>query len=368
MKKYFLVSLIGLLLVTTGCVTRLSVRVEILDRDRFKQLPAVIEAKVETIENRVRQNRIEGRYEKIQKELKDNVKTVFDTLAQRDPRKTGSPDPMIIPEMIKNINSAVDKSFNEAKQRYDKALIKIDSAQVIELDTKNRHRLLSEAKLFFTLGDTILSRLGAALEKELRKETHQKGVSEQKMQRLFEITGFNQTQNALTSLTQDAGLLHDPLSSSVISASNSLWKGKFNDTYARGIFGNSDIAVVMESLGHYTIKGLRLDASKAIEFSRKTFLHSIQFMAATQGYSTSAVPDDSSFEISELVTLKKNESEAEIRRQSFQTAAKALLETIIAQKENLKNNRLPSETFKIIKAAFEAYKPKFNPTLNGGNQ
>ena len=60
-------------------------------------------------------------------------------------------------------------------------------------------------------------------------------------------------------------------------------RAKLNQAVIRAFFGNADIAVVMDGPGSFTVKGVRLDADKAIRASFDVLQQGIKYMAFASG-------------------------------------------------------------------------------------
>jgi len=74
-------------------------------------------------------------------------------------------------------------------------------------------------------------------------------------------------------------LFDDPNAPLVAGADKAAWRASYNRTYGSGSLGNTDIAVIMEDFGSFTIKGVRNDTSKVTD---ATF-HSINLLTYLAG-------------------------------------------------------------------------------------
>ena len=167
----------------------------------------------------------------------------------------------------------------------------------------------------------------------------------------------------LQSLTGGFGLFDDPLASAVVSAPEEYWQGIYNKTEASGQMGNTDIAIKMETVGTFTIKGLRLDASKVTEATFDVVKQSVRMVAAaygvplpgaiqqpSEGVSTS--PTDIVLATDQLIQT------AERKRQLSRNAALTLLDIIVSERADLvaSDDAKRRAAIHRIKQSFEAYK------------
>jgi hypothetical protein len=87
---------------------------------------------------------------------------------------------------------------------------------------------------------------------------------------------------ALPSLSSN-DVFNDPYASIVINAPSNYWEGVYNRTFGVGTLGDTDIAVRMESVGDFTIKGVRDDASKITSASFQGVQQAVKLAAAIYG-------------------------------------------------------------------------------------
>jgi hypothetical protein len=85
------------------------------------------------------------------------------------------------------------------------------------------------------------------------------------------------------SLIGDFGLFADPYASRVVHAPESYWRGIFNRAYGEGNFGNTDIAIKMQSMGDFSIKGVRVDSAKVTQATFAGVGQAIKLAAAAYG-------------------------------------------------------------------------------------
>jgi len=174
-----------------------------------------------------------------------------------------------------------------------------------------------------------------------------------------------QTQTAIEqkveSLTGGAHLIDDPLAPIVIAAPDEFWKGVYNKTSALGTMGNTDIAIKMETVGSFTIKGLRVDASKVTEATFDVLKQSIRMVAAAYGVPLPAAEkktkqDAGGSPTDVLMAADEVRQVADRKRLLSKTAALTLLDLIIAQRSDLNSAPTRSTAIQNLKRSFEAYK------------
>ncbi len=96
------------------------------------------------------------------------------------------------------------------------------------------------------------------------------------------------TISELKSLTGGLTLTENAHASLVASADEKHWAPKFNETFARGTFGDVDIAVKLETLGDFTIKGVKFDPSAVAQVAAKTTTQALLIATQMAGVPISA--------------------------------------------------------------------------------
>ncbi len=179
------------------------------------------------------------------------------------------------------------------------------------------------------------------------------------------IASQRQTQTSIEqkveSLTGGAYLLDDPLAPIVIAASDEFWKGIYNETTALGTMGNTDIAIKMETVGSFTIKGLRVDASKVTEATFDVLKQSIRMVAAAYGVPLPSAEkktqqDAGGSPTDVLMATDEVRQVADRRRLLSKSAALTLLDLIVAQRSDLASDSKRGASIQNLKRSFEAYK------------
>lgn len=174
-------------------------------------------------------------------------------------------------------------------------------------------------------------------------------------------------------------LFDDPITPLIVSAPEQAWRGTYNSTEGFGSFGNTDIAVVMQEFGLFTIKGVRNDTQKATEATFHSINLLVSLAAVSAGIppgtfkalslgndSTATESGDTSGQSGTTLTSdlsgadeKAEAARAVIRRQ--RSAAVAILSAIASQRNALEASPGTPEA---RKAAVESIKKTFQENVS----
>ena len=360
-------NLIFLLLLTlTACSSGISVKVSILDRDRLKKLPQFILHEAEAMHVRIRGNILNDAYNKWRGEIKKSVITAINAQVTAGTVTQGDAS-----TFITAIHKSVDDAFTAAISSFNAGILEYDKIAA-ETDDKKKIEDASKAITLFASGDGTISTLFSKLQNE--------DVGDVTI-----AVAQTEVETATVVLLQQDQLLNDPLASFVVHAPKSLWKSykisgngevksankigtnRYGKTVARTRFGNSDIALSMEGPGHYTVKGVRMDAAEVIEASFKVLTQSIQFVAASTGLPVTPAGSGSSAGepkpvIDEIAKLDELNSSMEIRKTLYNKSNLGLLEVILNEQSKLANNTNRPISIDIIQKYFETQVKQFNNT------
>jgi len=131
---------------------------------------------------------------------------------------------------------------------------------------------------------------GAKPEIESANETTERARSDTKMtsntERLDEQ--INIAQAALTRLrrpiTAGTSLVGTGISWPLLSIPDEAWEERFNRAFGRGVFGNSDIVLIMDNVAQFSVKGMSFDpssvAAAASKISSQMLIYLTQFAGA----------------------------------------------------------------------------------------
>jgi hypothetical protein len=109
----------------------------------------------------------------------------------------------------------------------------------------------------------------------------------------------------------------------------------YNTTIARTFFGNSDIAIKMESPGEFTIKGVRVDADEAVKTSFKVLNQGIKYLAYAQGIPVAGTSTSSKNNVV-IPELEKSENSAKVLNQKIKNEEDKLNALITILIESIK--------------------------------
>ena len=292
-----------------------------------------------------------------------NLKMSIDSITRKY-IEYGVLDSTEIAPMQSAIFSTIDKKFKEAMEAFEKGLLSAENARVNISDKDKYKSLLLEAQNHFAAGSYSLKSLAVQLSEDF-------AIAGSGWEKLPSAAKEAQVQKVY-SLLQGADLLNDPLVSFVVQTKNrkKYWKGIYNKTVTRNGFGNSDVAIAMESLGNFTIKGVRLDAAAVVAASFKTLSQGIQLMSAVYGVAPVKAQGESetgantSTTNNSIADIEAKKKELEIRGRLSKLSTIAILEAIISRKDDLQNSATLPGAITAIKSTFDIYKPQLSTNSN----
>jgi hypothetical protein len=353
-----------LTLVMTGCAT-MTVDVRILNREYLDSLPALV-ARVQNTEAAVRAKLARNEFAVKEQEL----------LALIDHWESPQLPVGDLGKRFKaELKATVIKQFAQAKNLYIQGVDAAGAAREIN-DAKapeshvadmeiaktqedasahplDRREAYTRAAAKFRAADTTLLELpslvgellaNAGVSGPLDNGTSASAVVEK------EVAG----------LIGGHGLLEDALASVIVDAPDAQWNGKFNRAYGTGGLGNTDIAVVMQGLGDFTLKGVRVDASKITSAAFDAVGSTIKVVAAAYGVpsggggtasasggATSTSPD------ADLRAADQARLAAELKLRRQQRAFADILRAIVREKTTLADDTSRGQAIKRIQSAYE---------------
>lgn len=345
--------------------TTLKVDLDILDRKKIAEDPNVTRLLLADNVAFFRSKMMSGYFEKVKSELNDELLKVYQELNNKgvvqndDVKKYAKNDSENI--VNKRIDQAV-KLIADAIEAYDKAGIPQPKPKPGETPVAPVE--LATASSNFIDAITLL----ASIKTDLRKQTRD-NVGASRMALLdgvYKKSNLDEKAAKLTSGRLEGDLIDDPLASLVVFVDDKLWssadqkgmrKGQYSHAYAKTRWGNSDVAITMEGIGHYSIKGVKLDASKVAEASFKVLSQSIKLVGAIYGIETKKESGESDI-TTELNYKAKNDKEekrlAAAKKNDEDSIIRIL--TTIATSPALTSDSLKKQSLKQINAAIDAYK------------
>jgi hypothetical protein len=87
----------------------------------------------------------------------------------------------------------------------------------------------------------------------------------------------------LASIIQGHGLFDEEMAGLVINAPCDAWRAMFNNAKGLGTGGNTDIAIKMQELADFTLKGVRVDATKVTQAAFQGVNQAVKIAAAAYG-------------------------------------------------------------------------------------
>lgn len=370
--------LCGLLML--GCA-RMAVRVDILN-SAYWSSPQYVEsvtlAKMTDAEQAIR----DGRFAAQREVLKQDVRNALLAMSEANPRN--KPEDVGVPlkfvdRLAKGFNTTIDKQFNVARDHFRAAFDKVHAAVHASSDT-DREAKMREAKALFTKGadtlavlvnDLSAGVLAALTSGEIRADPKATPGGAPPAAALRTAENLKQQAQEITEgLIGNAGILDDPRAAAVVYAPNQYWAGQFNQTLCYGSLGNTDCAVKMEGLGAFTLKGVRLDATKITQATFSVAREAIQTVAAVYGVpipkgrpAATASGQGSDASVStDVDSPVKRQRDAGTTLLQLRLARLAMFETIVAQRQQIRGvDTARAQAIKTIKAVLDANRKQLDP-------
>jgi hypothetical protein len=92
----------------------------------------------------------------------------------------------------------------------------------------------------------------------------------------------------LTSLIGQDGLFREPEAAAIAAAPEALWHKRFDQSFSWSIFGDTNVAIKMESRGNFSIKGVSFDPSEITRIASKVVTQSLLAWTQIAGVPSSA--------------------------------------------------------------------------------
>jgi hypothetical protein len=266
-----------------GCAT-MTVKVAIFDQKYYPYSAELVEACKNAAADVERMNRRDA-YNEWRASLKVRVFEVI----EKSPELVNQLDSAAVDELINRAEAIIEAQIAAAREKHFAAVDTWDKARTAQ-DDKTFQQLVRKAFSDFAEGNRILRDVPTLVRNELNKDPSVTGgrsgaarapeaaLAHAVANRIVAVAG-----TTARGLIADNGIQGDRIAASIINAPEAAWKGDINHTAAFGGLGNTDIAVKMESLGEFTVKGVRVDAAKV---TRATFIvvkQAIQLIAAANG-------------------------------------------------------------------------------------
>lgn len=345
---YFLI--LGVLF--ASCSSALKIRVDVLDREALRRLPSFQKLEAEQLYEQLKAvwtdsalgaNRLYLKVEsnrRIAAGAKNGEIAPSDTVAIRD-----------------SVSTKIDNTFNFVRQSL---------GDFEKLNAANKSDQYQRAKIAMNQAVSKYLVLKEAIEEEIGKPVPALDPF------------FKEKRRQL--LLSDDDLLDDVLTSSVVHSPYKFWRqvkvekdfsevkyrgrqqkqrSAYSRTVVRTLLGNSDIAITMENKGHFTVKGVRLDAAKVAEATFKGLTQSIHFLAMTTGAPVKKGDAEVPIlpELEQLTTLKATQ---EATDNSFRISALSLASVVLRQEKDLTaTGEKKKAAIKVLKEEVKAFKDQF---------
>nr|WP_322623999.1 hypothetical protein [uncultured Flavobacterium sp.] len=166
-----------------------------------------------------------------------------------------------------------------------------------------------------------------------------------------------------------ANLLGDNMISYIdLDNAKDMWESTYNRTVSKTVFGNSDIAVVLNEMpnsynNNYSIKGVRVDAARLIQSSFDAMSQVINVAASMYGVRPAGSSDaNSSYpdELTEVKNLPADKLQLENKKKLQREVQKQLLLKILGENIKHENDDELKKSVINIEAFWSEYKLKLN--------
>jgi hypothetical protein len=165
-----------------------------------------------------------------------------------------------------------------------------------------------------------------------------------------------QASTSLHSLIGEEGLFRSAEAYAVVSADDSLWTEKFDDSRALAYFGDVNVALKMETRGSFTVKGLSFDPSEIARVASRVVTQTL--VAAAQPATLAVLPRSRQVATEEtgdpVVEIGERERH---RRDALLSIANAVIEEDAAFKDSGASDQSTIDAVESISRTWSALKP-----------
>ena len=170
---------------------------------------------------------------------------------------------------------------------------------------------------------------------------------------------------ALKQLFYGGDLINSPLAYAVVSASDDKWGLKFDHSHAKGLFGNTDIAIKAIGPGNFTVKGVSFNPADVAQAASKVTTQAVLLAAQIAGVPVNIVgaPDTPGAGLSassqRLATAQADLGVVKARMMGFEEALMVVAKAIVDEETGILGTSVErEEAIKAIRAVYEAQKPR----------
>src|SRR5688572_8975838 len=295
---------VAVLASVVGC-GQMKVEVSIFNREKANNSTPFVQADARQMRDEVLADRRQGRYDVERARIKQIVRPAYQAILE-DTGKSRTIAMNIQDKLRNSLEREVDDTFAEANRAFDLGMAELDRLDALGAQYPGqRHAMAVSARRWFYEGRSILRGLYPKLNTFFHRDlatalnlapppasgpsaggTTSEGTTDSNLpQESAESANraLNRVSRRVEGLIGDAGLMDDPMTPLVVSANRKFWRGTFNKTFGNGLFGNTDIAVKMQGLGDFTLKGVRNDATKTTPAAFQGALFMTKLAAASVG-------------------------------------------------------------------------------------
>lgn len=132
----------------------------------------------------------------------------------------------------------------------------------------------------------ILEKFAQMVQADIRDLGEDESISESARMRIvsyIQQQAFPATARSLTKLMDSGGLEHSPYAHLVANAPDNKWASKFDDTVAKGTFGNTDVAIKALGPTNFTIKGLSFNPADVAAMASKVTTQAVLLASQIAG-------------------------------------------------------------------------------------
>lgn len=250
-------------------------------------------------------------------------------------RATNPEEQLILDAQI----ASVDQSMATFRPRYADAMqlmkdiqarVAAHEASLDQAGEEDRARIEAEMARQLRIRAARLASLQREVEDEILESLES---SPDEVRSQVAKAGRQAIRTSRASLIAGQGLVQDPLAHTVASSADEAWAPGFNQVLGRGTFGNLNMAIKMEELGDFTLKGLTFDPSDVARVAGKVTTQALILASQIAGVpiaTTSTQPGTPATTGQSLATSSKRLAAAESERALAQAKSAAHAEGLFA--------------------------------------
>jgi hypothetical protein len=370
MKQFAVVILAALL---CSCGSTLKIKIDVMNREALRKQPGMIKLEVEQQYTRIKPLIDAESFNKYRASLKEVVDKRMDSLVT-----VGVLDAASKPGIIDAIDKYIDTNIQDVINKNNDGIKAYEEANA-STDVKEIQKQLVLAKQSFGVAANTFDKMKDGIEHEIASRLSDPNTA---------LVGLNQQVESAAPeyKISDDNIMNDVLTSTVVHAPNRFWKkygvesdftkvdykrkykkAPYSKTLVRTFMGNSDIAITMENKGHFTVKGVRVDAAKVVEATFKGLTQSIHFLAMTSGIpvgTATSAEDTPKAVVPGVSAVDKAKTDLDIQNRLFNESALNLVDAILLQQRNLVSTNAVQKkaAVNVVKSQFTAHKDQFKKT------